>query len=112
MQVGRYIGDSVFLCQDVVGITKIRNRPGMLLFIDFQKAFDTIDIVFIIKAFEKFILSKIIINWIYILQKNATSCVIKRVPAVYSVQIWVLDRETRCHHISFLLAIKLFGHEI
>ena len=38
---GRYIGENIRLISDVIEQTRKLNRPGILLSLDFQKAFDT-----------------------------------------------------------------------
>ena len=39
---GRYIGDNIRLVYDILFETKMRNLSGMILSIDFEKAFDTV----------------------------------------------------------------------
>ena len=39
---GRFIGESVRNIQDILDFTKQRNIPGLLLFLDFEKAFDSV----------------------------------------------------------------------
>ena len=48
---GRYIGDAIRSIQDVMEYAKIKNLSGILLFIDFEKAFDTIEWKFLWKMF-------------------------------------------------------------
>ena len=40
---GRYIGQNIRLINDILEQTKLRNIPGILLQLDFRKAFDTIE---------------------------------------------------------------------
>ena len=39
---GRYIGENIRLLYDLIFYTKLHKKPGMLLLIDFEKAFDTV----------------------------------------------------------------------
>ena len=39
---GRFIGESIRLIADTMDLTKIKNIPGMAVFLDFEKAFDSI----------------------------------------------------------------------
>lgn len=39
---GRYIGENVRLIQDIMFYTKRTNVPGIAIFLDFRKAFDSI----------------------------------------------------------------------
>ena len=49
---GRFIGQNVRLLNDIMEYTEAKNLPGILLFIDFRKAFDTIEWNFIHKCIE------------------------------------------------------------
>ena len=40
---GRFIGENIRLIQDVMSLTKNANMPGIAFFLDFRKAFDTIE---------------------------------------------------------------------
>ena len=44
---GRYIGQNIRLINDIMEQTKLQNIPGILLLLDFRKAFDTIEWSFI-----------------------------------------------------------------
>ena len=44
---GRYIGQNIRLINDIMEHTKLHNIPGILLLLDFRKAFDTIEWSFI-----------------------------------------------------------------
>jgi len=51
---GRYIGQNVRLINDILERTRLQNIPGILLQIDFRKAFDTIEWEFIQKTIALF----------------------------------------------------------
>ena len=40
---GRYIGRNIRLLNDIMEQTEIQNIPGILLLLDFRKAFDTVE---------------------------------------------------------------------
>jgi len=44
---GRYIGQNIRLINDIMEPTEIQNIPGILLLLDFPKAFDTVEWDFI-----------------------------------------------------------------
>ena len=46
----RYIGDAVRTVADIIYLTKYRNIPGLLMNIDFEKAYDSIDHDFLKKV--------------------------------------------------------------
>lgn len=52
---GRSIGENIRLIDSVIRrFTKERNIPGLLLFVDFEKAFDTLEWNFIFKTLQYF----------------------------------------------------------
>ena len=42
---GRYIGESIRIITDMMSITKKKNIPGLAVFLDFEKAFDSVIII-------------------------------------------------------------------
>ena len=44
---GRYIGHNIRLLNDIMEYTDMKKLPGIFLFVDFEKAFDTIEWSFI-----------------------------------------------------------------
>ena len=40
---GRYIGESIRIITDMMSITKKKNIPGLAVFLDFEKPFDSIE---------------------------------------------------------------------
>ena len=61
---GRYIGENIRLLYDLIFYTKLRKKPGMLLLIDFEKAFDSVSHKFIFKALDFLNFGPSIIRWI------------------------------------------------
>ena len=57
-------------------ILKRNGLPGLLIAIDFEKAFDTLNFNFLIKTLHKFNFGPSFIHWIRVLYKNVSSCVI------------------------------------
>ena len=51
---GRFIGENLRLIYDILFETKQQEIPGLLLFIDFQQAFDSVSWKFIAKAMDYF----------------------------------------------------------
>ena len=48
----RFIGENIRLISDVIESYEEKNLPGMLLFIDFEKAFDSLEWNFFFKVLE------------------------------------------------------------
>jgi len=52
------------------------NIPGLMLFVDFQKAFDSVEWEFLLKCLETFNFSPDFLRWVRVFYKNIQSCVI------------------------------------
>ena len=46
---GRFIGENIRLIDSVINYTAVKKIPGLLFFLDFEKAFDTLELPFIQK---------------------------------------------------------------
>ena len=67
---GRYIGEVVRTTYDIMHFAKENNIPGLLLTVDFEKAFDSIDFGFITACLKLYNFSDELIRWVEILLKN------------------------------------------
>ena len=72
---GRSIFDAVRTIDDIVDYTKRNSWPGILIAIDFEKAFDTLNFQFLIRTLHKFNFGPSFIQWIRVRYKNVSSCV-------------------------------------
>ena len=72
---GRYIGENIRLIYDLMNYTEENNIPGLLLLIDFEKAFDSLSWQFIQKALKFLNFGHSSIRWVDIFYKNITSAV-------------------------------------
>ena len=73
---GRFIGEAVRSIIDVMDYTKEQNIPGILLFTDFEKAFDSLDWNFMLKCLNVFGFGPSFIRWIETFYTNISSCVL------------------------------------
>jgi hypothetical protein len=71
----RNIGENLRLLYDTLVYTKEKEIPGLLLSIDFFKAFDCVSWSFIQKALTKFNFGNDIKKWVFTFYSNITSCV-------------------------------------
>ena len=71
----RYIGECTRLIYDILYESKQENIPGLLLLIDFQKAFDSLEISFLLRALKYFGFKTDFIRWIEIFYTNISSSV-------------------------------------
>jgi hypothetical protein len=72
---GRYIGDNIRLVYDIMKYTECENLPGLMLMIDFEKAFDSVSWSFLHKALNFFNFGPSIQKWIKVLYNGISSCV-------------------------------------
>jgi len=54
---GSFIGETACSILDIIAHTDALKLPGVLLFLDFEKAFDSIEHNFLYKALERLILA-------------------------------------------------------
>ena len=73
---GRYIGESVRLIEDIMNYTVESDIPGILLTIDFEKAFDSMDWNFITESLKIFGFGPSLIKWFELLYRGSKSCVL------------------------------------
>ena len=66
----RYIGTNARLILDIFEYCVNNNEEGLLLFLDFKKAIDSIEWNFLFKTLEQFNFGSNFIKWINILYKN------------------------------------------
>ena len=52
------------------------NIPGLMLFIDFQKAFDSVEWEFLFKCLEAFNFGPDFLHWVKVFYKNIQSCIL------------------------------------
>jgi hypothetical protein len=72
---GRYIGQNIRTIIDIMEYTKEKKLKGIIAFLDFEKAFDSIDWRVIDDALEKFNIGEHFRKWVKTVYKNITSCV-------------------------------------
>ena len=73
---GRYIGENVRLVFDTMTELSILKKKGLLLLLDFEKAFDSLEWNYINKVLKEYNFGEGFISWFRTLYKNASSCVI------------------------------------
>jgi len=73
---GRFIGEAARSILDVMDFTKKENIPGILLFIDSEKAFDSVDWNFMLKCLDVFGFGPNLIGWVETFYRNISSCVL------------------------------------
>ena len=110
---GRYIGENVRLIQDIMFYTKDINSPGIAIFLDFRKAFDSIEWEYLKAALKAFNFGPNLLNWIDVLYNKASSCVINN---GHSSSFFRLQRSVRqgcpLSGLLFIIGIELFARAL
>jgi hypothetical protein len=73
---GRSIHNNIRLIEDVLRYVNDSNIPGIMLCVDYKKAFDTIEHDFILFALKKFNFDDSFIKWVSVIFKNTSNCII------------------------------------
>ena len=73
---GRFIGENTRLLYDLMHYLEYHNMSGLLLLVDFEKAFDSIDWIFLKKALNSFNFGPSMGKWFETFYCNAKSCII------------------------------------
>ena len=68
--------DAIRTIDDILEYAKGNNRPGILVAIDFEKAFDSLNRTFLVKVLQKFNFGTYFLQWIRTFHTNLSSCVL------------------------------------
>ena len=107
---GRYIGENARLISDIISYTTAKNLPGLAIFLNFEKAFDSIEWNFLFKALDKLKFGPDFKNWVQTFYCNITSCVTNN---GYASDLFNLERGVRqgcpLSGILFVLGIEILA---
>ena len=110
---GRYICQNVRLLNDIMEYMDINKLPGIFLFIDFKKAFDSLEWSFIHNSLEFFNFGPFIRKWISIIYNNCESGVMN---AGYMTSYFKVSRGVRqgcpLSPFLFVIAVEILGLKI
>ena len=88
----RFISEGCKLISDIVEIIDLLQIEGILLTIDTEKAFDSVDHLFLVSALEKYGFKNDFIRWTKLLLKYQESCIINW---GQTTNYFKLERDTR-----------------
>ena len=71
----RFCGENTRLIADIIEYSQVLKQPGILLMVDFEKAFDTIKWNFLYRVLDHFNFGIFFIEWIKIIYNKIYSCV-------------------------------------
>ena len=72
---GRRVSNMIRLIDDTIDFMNIENKPGLLLAIDYKRAFDSISKDFILWSFKRFGFGEHFIKWVKVLMNNTESTI-------------------------------------
>ena len=71
----RFIGENIRLLDSIINYTDTEQIPGLLLFVDFEKAFDSVEWSFIEKTLKYYNFGPSLIAWIKLFYTDISSCI-------------------------------------
>lgn len=98
---------------DILEITRREKIPGIILAIDFEKAFDTVSRSFLFKTLDKFGLGPNFVQWIKVFYNNSTSCVINNgtTSAYFPIQQGVRQGDPISAYL-FIMVVEIMAEKI
>jgi exonuclease III len=109
----RFIGQNIRTIIDIMEFTKITNTNGIAAFLDFEKAFDTVNWKVIEKTLQSYGLGENFRKWVKVVYKNTEACVTNN---GYSSPFFVLERGVRqgcpLSAYLFIMVVELLANKI
>ena len=71
----RYIGENIRLVYDIMLELEVQKKKGLIILLDFEKAFDSLEWKYINKVLQRYNFGTNFIRWFNTLYNNSCSCV-------------------------------------
>ena len=109
----RFIGKNVRLINDIMFFTEHSKKPGIAIFLDFRKAFDTIEWNYLSAALQALNFGPDMLNWFQVLYHQVSSCVLHN---GHASDFFLLERGVRqgcpLSGLLFVIGIELFARAV
>jgi hypothetical protein len=109
----RFIGQNIRTIIDIMDFTRLNNKPGFVAFLDFEKAFDTVNWNVIQQTLEAFGVGENFKKWVKTVYKNSEACVTNN---GYASPYFKLERGVRqgcpLSAYLFIMVVELLANKI
>jgi hypothetical protein len=109
----RFIGQNIRTIFDTMGYTKLMDQKGIIAFLDFEKAFDTVNWEVIYDALKLFNVGPEFVRWVQTIYNEPQACVTNN---GYSSPFFITGRGVRqgcpLSAYLFIMVVELLAHKI
>jgi exonuclease III len=109
----RFIGQNIRTIIDIMGYTKLMDKNGIIVFLDFEKAFDTINWDVIYDSLTLFNIGPVFINWVKTIYNESEACVTNN---GFSSPFFKLERGVRqgcpLSAYLFIMVVEILANKI